>query len=117
MAKKSKSKSYRRSFRAKRHVRHAKRTSVTTLAGVVLGEYVSLTAGDTMSLQDSVKAGGMNLARQQIIGLTGYDIQTNGWDVANAARFWGPVIGFKVLDIVGKKLLGPIKLGRHFRVF
>lgn len=70
-----------------------------------------------MSLADSVKAGGTNLARQQIIGLTGYDIQTNKIDAVNALRFWGPVIGLKVLQIVGNKLVGPVKLSRHFKLF
>lgn len=99
------------------HVRRARKTSVTNLAGIVLGEYVTLTAGDTMSLADSVKAGGTNLARQQIIGLTGYDIETNKLDAVNALRFWGPVIGMKVLQMVGHKLVGPVKLSRHFKLF
>ena len=94
-----------------------KKVSVTNLAGIVLGEYVSLTAGDTMSLTDSVKAGGMNLARQQIIGMTGYDLQTNGFQIANALRFWGPVVAMKALQKVGHKLVGPVKLSKGFKLF
>jgi hypothetical protein len=94
-----------------------KKVSVTNLAGIVLGEYVSLTAGDTMSLTDSVKAGGMNLARQQLIGMTGYDLQTNSLDAVNALRFWGPVVAMKALQIVGHKLVGPVKLSKGFKLF
>jgi len=115
---KSEKKSRRRSYRMKAHRRHHKRElSLVNALGLGLGEYVTVTAGDTMSLVDSVKAGGSNLARQQIIGMTGYDIETGGWVGTNALRFWGPVIGMKILQVVGKKLVGPVRLMRGIKLF
>ena len=98
--------------------RGEKRHSITKIAGLGIGEYLTLTDGSGNF--DTLMSNAQNpseLGRQQIIGLTGYDIQNHAFAASNLERFYGPVIGFWLLSYVGRKLVGPMKIGRKWKVF
>jgi len=98
--------------------RGEKRHSITKIAGLGIGEYLTLTdgSGNFDTLMSNVQSPS-ELGRQQILGLTGYDIETHAFAASNLERFYGPVIGFWLLSYVGSKLVGPIKIGRKWKVF
>lgn len=98
--------------------RKTRQHSVVNVTGLALGEYLTLTdgTGNPDNLMSNV-SNPNELLRQQIIGLTGYDIQNKAFALDNLVRFYGPVVSMKILQIVGKKLVGPIKISRHWKVF
>lgn len=102
----------------KTKTRRPKHISLMDVTGLSVGEYLTLSdgTGNTETFMSTVQNPN-ELLRQQIIGLTGYDIQSKGWSADNLVRFYGPVIAFKILKFVGKKLVGPVKISRKFKVF
>ena len=102
----------------KTRTRRPKHISLMDVTGLSVGEYLTLSdgTGNTENFMSTVQNPN-ELLRQQIIGLTGYDIQSKGWSVDNLVRFYGPVVAFKILKYVGKKLVGPVKISKKFKVF
>jgi len=96
---------------------HEKRYSLTKILGLAGGEYYTLTDGGSTSLMDTLQSSGENVVRQQIIGLTGYDLQTNKFTPMEAVRFWGPTLAGWLVAEIGRRLVGPVKLSRHFKLF
>lgn len=109
---------YHRAPKTKTHKKHEKKMSLVKLSGVGIGEYLTLTSGDgQISTLMSNLSSPTELVRQQILGLTGYDIEAKAWNPDNLTRFYGPVVAMWLLSFVGKKLVGPVKLSRKFKVF
>ena len=108
----------RRTFRRKTKTRRPKHISLMDVTGLSVGEYLTLSdgTGSTETFMSTIQNPN-ELLRQQIVGLTGYDIQNKGWSADNLIRFYGPVVAFKILKYVGKKLVGPVKVSRHLKVF
>lgn len=80
--------------------RRSKKTmSIVELGGVALGGLETITAGGTGTVSDFLYGGSENMARQLIAGTTGYDIETQGWALSNAARFWVPTLAGKAVKM------------------
>lgn len=103
-----------RGYRMSEHRRHHKRRQdLLTIAGVAIGEYLTLSAGtgEPETAMQTIQ-NPKELVRQQLVGLTGYDIDTKEFYGGNLIRFWGPIVGMKVLSVVIKKVNG----GRGFEI-
>lgn len=101
----------------KRHFRRGRQISLSKAAGGLLGLYETETAGGTTTVTNTIQAGAGNVARQTVIGFTGYDLQTGQWTWQEALRFWGPAAAGWILSWAGRKLVGPVKLSRKLKLF
>lgn len=91
------------------HARHRRKPALGLgkLFGFAGGQLLTLSAGSGTieGVKSVVAMGPSEVARQEIAGITGYDIQTKGWSIDNAMRFWLPQVAGYGFDWAVKKFV------------
>ena len=96
-----------------------RRASLLKLLGFALGAYESATIytggpGNPQGLMNDPMADVWGI----VTGVTGYNPQAKNWSIDNMTYFWGPVVGFWLLDVIGKKLLHKsVKITKDISLF